>query len=194
MRLVHGVGFNDKSSIVFKNGKNVLEYKKWLAILERCYSEKLHKRRPTYIGCTVSENFKSYSYFRDWCQKQIGFGRDGFELDKDILVKGNKVYSEDTCVFVPSQINSMMTKTNAKRGDYPIGVSFRKRSNNFVAMHTTNERRSVHIGFFTNANDAFLAYKREREKYIKLVANKYKNDIDPRVYQALMSYEVEITD
>ena len=194
MKLVHGVGFNDRSSIVFKNGRHVLEYKKWLAILERCYSEKLHKKRPTYIGCTVSENFKSYSYFRDWCQKQIGFGRDGFELDKDILVKGNKVYSEDVCVFVPHEINSMMTKTNAKRGEHPIGVSFRKRFNKFAAAHTTQERRSVHLGYFDNANDAFLAYKKGRENYIKSIANKYKDDIDPRVYQALMNYEIEITD
>jgi len=194
MNLVCGVGFNDRSSVVFKNGRDVLEYKKWLRMLERCYSEKLHKRNPTYIGCTVSENFKSYSYFKDWCQKQIGFGRDGFEMDKDILVKGNKIYSEDVCVFVPSEINNMMTKANAKRGEHPIGVSFNKRVNKFKAAHRTLERGSVHLGYFDNANDAFLAYKKAKENYIKLVANKYRNDIDPRAYDALMEYKVEITD
>lgn len=71
-----------------------------------------------------SENFKHYTYFQDWCSKQVGFNVEGFALDKDTLVKGNKVYSEDTCCFVPQEINSLMTKANARRGTYIIGVNF----------------------------------------------------------------------
>lgn len=188
MRLVYGFGFNDRT----KTSRSK-EYKLWNGMLERCYSERLHLVRPTYLGCEASENFKKYSYFHDWCQNQIGFGAHGFELDKDTLLKGNKTYSEDLCVFIPKEINSMMTKTDAARGENPIGVCFKKRVGMYHAQHTKNNR-SEHIGYFNNPNDAFLAYKSARESYIKEVANKYKDQIDPRAYVALMNYTIDIND
>ena len=169
MRLIYGVGINDKKG--FSSSK---EYRLWADMLRRCYTENPIKRQACYQVCTVSENFKSFSYFYDWCQNQIGFGAHGLELDKDTLLKGNKTYSEDLCVFIPKEINSMMTKTDAARGENPIGVCFKKRVGMYHAQHTKNNR-SEHIGYFNNPNDAFLAYKSARESYIKEVANKYKD-------------------
>ena len=78
------------------NGVRTKEYVLWKSMLTRCYSNKKKKKNPTYIDCEVSDNFKSYEYFYEWCNKQIGFGNDGWHLDKDLLIKGNKVYDENT--------------------------------------------------------------------------------------------------
>jgi len=120
--LVCGVGFNDGKYPTKKDGKFLLEYDTWKGMLRRCYSETMKTAHPTYIPCTVSENFKSYSYFYEWCHRQVGFGVAGFEIDKDIIKKRNKEYSETTCSFVPFQLNSLFTKTNKSRGGLPIGV------------------------------------------------------------------------
>ena len=74
-KLVYGVGFKDKTKPTWVDGKNVKEYELWMSMLSRCFSEKLQTRRPTYKGCNVSDNFLNYSFFYDWCQEQIGFGK-----------------------------------------------------------------------------------------------------------------------
>ena len=66
----------------------------------------LKRNTPTYEGCKVSDNFRSYEYFYEWCNNQIGFGSEGWHLDKDLLIKGNKVYSENRHYVAPAQSQS----------------------------------------------------------------------------------------
>ena len=136
---VYGVGVLGTKYPSKVNGRVTKEYDLWQSMLERCYSTTLKKKRPTYEGCECSDNFKSYEYFYEWCNRQIGFGVEGFELDKDLLIKGNKVYSEDSCIFIPHEINSVLTKSTASRGKYPIGVHWSKRDKAFVAMVRKNK-------------------------------------------------------
>ena len=124
----------------------------------------------------------------------MGFGNKGWHLDKDLLVKGNKIYSEDTCVFLPVEINSVLTKTDKLRGDYPIGVHWCNAKKVFVAQINRNKGQQEWLGKFDNPNDAFLAYKKAKESYLKELANKWMGKIDDRAHNALMNYEVEITD
>lgn len=187
---VYGVGIiGDKPTRV--NNTVLKEYMFWVNMLMRCFSDKYHKKQPTYKDCTVSENFKYYPYFKDWCNKQIGFDRDGWQLDKDILVKGNKVYSEDTCVFVPHDINCLLSLNKSNRGECPLGVHYSKQRNKFVSQLNMYGKR-VNLGLFNTELEAFQTYKTAKEAYIKEVANKWKDQIDPRVYEALMTYEVEM--
>lgn len=189
---VYGVGMLGDEE-VSQNGVKLKEYKLWRALLGRCYNTKTKSRSPSYVGCSVSDNFKYYPYFKDWCSRQIGFGRDGFELDKDILVKGNKIYSEGTCCFVPKEINLLFCKSNSLRGCYPIGVNLNKLSGKFKASVTYgNVVKS--LGCYDTSEEAFQAYKEAKELRIKEVANKWKDQIDLRVYEALMKYEVHIDD
>ena len=129
---VYGVGILGNKYPTKINGRNTKEYVLWTSMLQRCYSDTHKKKYPTYEVCEVSDNFKSYEYFYEWCHKQIGFGNNGngnpFQLDKDLLIKGNKVYSEDSCVFLPQEINSVLTKSTATRGGCLIGVNRDKRS------------------------------------------------------------------
>ena len=163
-------------------------------MLERCYSEKCQKKQPTYGGCEVSDNFKYYEYFYEWCHKQIGFGNEGWQLDKDLLTKGNKVYSEYICVFVPKDINLLLTKCTASRGENLIGVHWSKTNKAFVAKINKNKGKQEYLGFFKTELEAFNAYKEAKESFIKEQANKFKSQIDERAYLALMNYEVHIDD
>ena len=191
---VRGVGvIGDKYPITI-NSVKTKEYMLWQGLLQRCYSTTLKKKYPTYEGCEVSENFKSYEYFYEWCHKQIGFDNKDWHLDKDLLIKGNKVYSENTCVFIPSEINSLLVKREASRGENIIGVYWDKIKKAFRATVRKNKGKSEHLGYFKTEIEAFKAYKTAKESFVKEQASEWKSQIDIRAYNALMNYKVEITD
>lgn len=195
----YGVGvIGTKYPITYKNEfnkhRNTKEYSIWQNMLKRCYDIKTHRRQPTYIGCSVSENFKYYEYFYEWCNNQIGFNNEGWQLDKDLLHKGNKVYSEDTCVFLPQELNLLFIKRNSKRGEFPIGVCYRKDKKKFVATIRSTNKKTNHLGVFNTPEEAFLAYKQAKEERIKEKTEKWKDQIDPRAFEALMNYQVDIND
>ena len=167
-------------------------------MLQRCYSDVYKKKRPTYKGCEVSDNFLHYEYFYEWCHEQIGFGNDGngnpFQLDKDLLIKGNKVYSENSCVFIPQGINKVLTKRESMRGEHLIGVYWHNASRAFKAQVSKSTGKQEYLGSFNTEIEAFNAYKTAKESFIKEQADKFKSQIDPRAYNALMNYKVEIID
>ena len=191
---VYGVGIIGAKYPVSEGGIDTKDYTLWCNMLKRCYSDGFKKKRPTYEGCEVSDNFKSYEYFYEWCNQQIGFGNEGWHLDKDLLVKGNKVYSEETCIFIPKDINLLLTKRTALRGEYLIGVCWHKRDKVFVATVNKNRGKRENLGSFKTELEAFNAYKTAKETFVKEQANKWKSQIDLRAYEALMNYTVEITD
>ena len=191
---VYGVGIIGAKYPSSESRRNTKEYELWQSMLERCYSDTSKKKYPTYEGCKVSENFKSYEYFYEWCHNQIGFGVKGWQLDKDLLVKGNKVYSETTCVFLPQEINTLLIKCTALRGNHLIGVSWSKRDKSFISRVHKNKGKSEHLGLFKTEIEAFNAYKQAKEVFVKEQANKWKGKIDVRAYNALMNYEVGIDD
>ena len=162
-------------------------------MFDRCYNPKCLDKYPTYKDCTISESFKNLDFFYNWCLDQIGFGNENWHLDKDILVKGNKVYSEDTCVFVPREINLALVNQKSSRGVFPLGVSY-NRTFNLYHSRVRKHNKTVDLGFYTTPEDAFLAYKQAKESYLKELANIWKDKIDPRVYEALMNWEVDIDD
>ena len=196
--LILGNGVNDHRYPSRVGGKKTREYLTWMGVLLRC-TENSWVRRPSYTGTTCSENFKSYSYFYEWCNKQIGFGsldtnNEIWHLDKDLLLRGNKLYSEDTCVFVPQRVNALILRSRAARGKYPIGVSWHKCTGKYSSSCNTGEGKQKHLGLFDDPKQAFLAYKTFKEATIKQVAYEYKHQIDGRAYEALIAYEVNEND
>ena len=191
---VFGVGISGTKYQPTINGVNTKEYDLWCSMIQRCYSDTYKKKQPTYEGCKCSENFKSFEYFHEWCHKQVGFANEGWQLDKDLLIKGNKVYSEDSCVFLPREINQLLVKRENMRGKYLIGVHWCNTKKVFVAQVSKNKGKSERLGYFKTEMEAFNAYKQAKEAFVKEVAEKWKSQIDKRAYDSLMNYTVEITD
>lgn len=188
MRLVYGVGIND-----VVGAYKTKEYRIWVAMLKRCYSSDYQKSQPSYIGCEVSEDFKILSVFSKWCRSQPCFFDSDANLDKDILIKGNKIYSMDTCCFVPREINCLFERCGATRGEHPIGVYFDIYHQCFRA-HMRKDGKFISFGKFPTLESAFMKYKTEKEKYIKSIAHKHKDRIRGDIYNAMMSYSVSILD
>ena len=165
-------------------------YKRWYDMHYRCYSDKLHERYPTYIGCEVCEEWHEFNNFLKWYQENYyEILSQKMDLDKDILQKGNKIYCPEYCIFVPHEINTMFVNGKNNRGDYPVGVSWDNSKNRFRA-----EVKGKKLGSFKTVESAFTAYKIEKEKQIKELAKKYRGQIQDGLYDAMMHWKVEITD
>lgn len=193
--LVCGTGIYEKGKYAVQiNNRTTKEYALWTSMLERCYSIKCQMRYPTYIGCTASENFKNFQYFAEWCNNQIGFNVDKYQLDKDLIIYGNKLYSEDTCVFVPQSLNSFLTSCKSTRGAYPTGVYYNARDRKFVARISDGTGTRVHLGYYTTPELAFEAYKTAKEDLARQLAAKWLGLVDARVIEALNNLTVSGTD
>lgn len=183
---VFGVGINDysgKSSWVVDGVRYKCPiYTKWVSMLCRCYKLGYMEEFPTYKGCSVSEDWVYFSKFRAWMEKQDWEGK---QLDKDLLVPGNKVYSAETCVFLPLEINMFMNDHGNGRGSWPLGVTWKQSSNAFVAAISNPlaaQKGSQHIGMFSTAEEAHLAWKKRKHEIACMYADQ---QTDPRVAEAL---------
>ena len=169
------------------------EYQLWNNMINRCYNENGLSSNPTYKGCHVSEEWRYLSNFKDWCNNQKGFDQEGFHLDKDILIKGNKVYSPETCCIVPPELNCALAGNKSVRGALPQGVIYNSTKTRYRARIQRGDKWES-LGAYDTPEEAFYAYKPIKESHIKSLANKWKDQVDPRVYDALMNWTIEITD
>jgi len=192
-KLVYGVGVNDWDGNIWIGGKSIPEYRLWANMLRRCFDDKYKQKHPTYSDVTCSKEWLSMTKFVEDISQMRGYGLIGWALDKDILQKGSKLYSKDTCCFVPQEVNSLLIKRDNSRGEWPVGVYFHKASGKFKAQLWVNGERK-YLGLFASPEEAFQVYKTAKEAHIKAVAEKWKDQLDERVYQALLNYTVDITD
>lgn len=167
------------------------EYMIWTDMIRRCYDEKDHIRHPTYKDCTVSDNFKSYEYFYEWCQKQKGFGSPGWQLDKDLLVPGNKIYSEDTCCFLPSEINTALITKVRSNGETLVGVrKMHGSKNSYRARCRVGKDEFIESKAMKTQEEAFQFYKFFKEQYIRKLAKQYKDSLSEMAFHRLMNFTV----
>lgn len=189
-RSVYGVGYIGEGKYkCSENNKKTKQYISWSSMLLRCYSEKNLNRNPTYKNCVVCEEWHNFQNFAKWYDENY-YEIDGqqMNLDKDILIKGNKVYSPNACLFVPKNINNLFVKSNSSRGNLPIGVTWHRPSKKYTIQ------LSDCSGYFDSSDEAFMSYKNNKEMLIKEKAIKYKNFIPMDLYTAMLNYKVEITD
>ena len=141
-------------------------------MLNRCYGKSYQSRNPNYYGCTVDKKWLSFTEFKSWMENQDWKGK---QLDKDIKIIGNKIYSSETCLFVTQKINVLLINSKASRGIYPIGVSFDKTSNSFKSECMQNGKKK-HLGRFDSPITAHLAYIKFKNKVIEDAANLQENE------------------
>ncbi len=201
-RRTYRIGYigEGKYKIHDENGKMTKCYRAWYDMLRRCYDSKHHEKYPTYKNCKVCDEWLNFQNFAKWYYDNY-YEIEGeiMCLDKDILVKGNKMYSPKTCIFVPHNINTLFIKNDKSRGECPIGVTYNKRDKKFSAQCSIynfeeDKKEYKYLGNYATPKEAFTSYKEFKEKYIKKIADEYKDKIPQKLYNAMYKYEVEITD
>lgn len=184
---VFGVGYLGEGEFNSGTRKNhTTEYDLWKSMLSRCYDPRVLNEQPTYRDCTVHESWHNFQVFAKWVTSQKHYGM-GYALDKDLLVLGNKVYSEKTCCLIPAELNALMlTPNNLNRKHLP-GVSFSKKWGKF-ASRVSIEGKRVSLGYYDTDVEAHEVYMKARINYVKNKAEDFKNMVDRSVYESLISW------
>ena len=184
-RLVFGIATNDADFPVYETvndqRRRIPAYRCWMDMLMRCYSEKYQSKQPTYVGCTVCKEWLIFSRFKSWFDSE--YKEDGWQLDKDLLCVGNKVYAPEFCVFVPRQLNLFFNDKAGRNAQYPIGVDL-NRGRFRAKCHNPFTRKQEHIGFFDGPDEAHAAWRKRKHEIACRLA---KGVRDARVALALRS-------
>lgn len=190
-RLVRGVGVNDSDYMVHCEWIFCPAYMQWQGMLMRCYCAKRLEKKPTYAGCRVSEEWMSFVNFREWW---VAHHTDGWSLDKDLIVPGNREYSSETCVFVPQSINAFLVDSGAARGAWPIGVSYHTPTGRLQAR-CKEDGRQVQLGIFDDAESAHLAWRNRKLMILERLRHEM-DSIDERIYvnakSKILSYAADM--
>ena len=180
--MISGFGVNDAPYATQQtiNGKVVKcpAYSCWKNMIDRVHSESNLSRRSTYCGVSVCDEWSSFMGFRRWWViNQV----DGWHLDKDIL-SPLKIYSPDSCIFIPPRLNAFVVDCGKSRGDLPIGVHRNGKAKNFRAQcRDTETRKKVHLGYFSDALEASSAW-RSHKLSIAASMREMMDKIDSRIY------------
>lgn len=183
MSTVFGVGVNDsptptqKFEKVGNNYKLVWTckyYRKWKDMLKRCYYQKYFE---TYQDCYVCKEWLLFSNFKDWCISfEVEYSVDISELhlDKDLLVKGNKVYSPKTCTFLHPKVNTFLLDSTKIRGEFPLGVTLNKNKTKYEAYcrNPFIPRKQHYLGVYTTYEEAHLVWKKKKLEFVYDFINK----------------------
>jgi hypothetical protein len=188
---LYGVGYVGNGPYrITENQIRTKAYRAWGSMLLRCYDEKFHVSNPTYKGCTVAPEWHNFQTFAAWFYANY---KEGYQLDKDILHKGNRVYCEARCCLVPKFINCILSARGNARGTLPIGIIYHKVAKKFVAQISVRGKRK-HIGSYGTILEAFNSYKIAKERYLREVAEEYKEQLRADVYESLLKYKIESKD
>lgn len=190
---VCGVGLKGFANSLDEDGNKSRFYTLWGSAIKRCYSKTKSKDNSYYNRCSVSEEFRDYSFFKSWCEEQVGCEEVGWHLDKDLIKKGNLEYSPKFCCFLPPEVNTAIIRSKSWSSDLPQGVSMSTDKKKFRARISV-DGIGKHLGVFNTVEEAFLVYKKEKETYLKVLAERWKGRIDSRAYEALINWEVNIDD
>lgn len=187
--LVFGMGVNDVDYQISRyetiNGKSVKIwicpfYRKWQDMLRRCYSKTSLRLNPSYEGCSVDSEWLLFEQFKFWMESKEW---QGLILDKDLLVKGNRVYSKDTCCFISEEVNLFIS--DKYRPDGMTGVYLVKSSGRFRSQcWSVATGKQEYLGTFNTAEEAHLTWRLFKCEQAVILASKQN---DPIVANAIIN-------
>ena len=165
-------------------------------MVSRCYDDKYLQRNPNYKGCTVSEDFYELENFMINIRKVSNFEvwatQEGWQLDKDLFVQNNKVYSVATCCFLPKKLNITFQGGGQKKGnDLPNGVVVGKArvgAATYIAQCVGDKGSNRHVGTYTTAEEAFIAYSKAKQRLVARLTFDYFEHLDDITIDKLLSY------
>lgn len=162
-------------------------YRKWVNMIQRCYYAKVHEYKPYYKSCTVCEEWYNFSNFKVWFEENYIVGKK-VDLDKDILIKGNTEYSQDTCVLVTHYTNTIFECRGFKNN-----IVENLKTGMFDASMSLLGKK-MEVGSFGTKEIAQRELFEYKKDYIRQFARKSKKRVPAKVYQAMLNWEIEITD
>lgn len=171
---MYNIGYIGKGKYTYKHEA----YKKWICMIERCYSRVYQKNFKSYEGSIVCEEWHDFQNFAKWYDENKV---DGWHLDKDLLSDGSKVYSPNTCCFLPSKINALIV--NKRNGLYMKGICLK----NGKYQVTTCR---IYIGCFDTEEEAISAYKVAKKSILVSIALQNKSKLKPLVLKKIIAYEI----
>ena len=182
-RLLYGVGVRG-DYLTVNDGRMVKSYSVWANMLERCHSSKFHSKFPAYKDCTISDEWIEYKNFLEWFDDNYV---EGYALDKDLIKMGNKVYSSDTCIFIPQTVNSFIA-CSSKNKELPVGVQRSANGQRYksrVSNPVTGVQFSKTFDTIGEANSHWLSEKRKSAKELSETLD------DERIADLLLNFKFE---
>jgi hypothetical protein len=178
---VQGVGIMDlpgeTGSMVNGKWKDSPAYSAWNSMLARAYYPKYQAKFPTYLGCSVAPEWLYFSNFKAWFD--VNF-IPGYQMDKDLIKPGNRIYSESTCRFIPSWLNSLTIDCGASRGSLPLGIChhgyYKNGDVRYRAFCSGGDGKQIHLGYSKTPEAAHQLWQL------------FKSDI---VVKAILKYQQE---
>lgn len=186
-KTVYGIGFIGLGKhIPSLNGKDTKVYKLWASVICRTYHEYSLNKFPTYRDVEICDEWLCFQNFADWCFNNPFYDL-GYCLDKDFLSDSNKVYSPNTCCFIPHEVNTLFLNSDCNKNGLPTGVT--ERGGKYRAKIGRRGKKSD-LGTYDTVEDAYKAYVEAKESYVKEVAYRWKGKIDDRVFKKLMAWKI----
>lgn len=190
-KLVLGVGINDMLGA--EKTKDFIKLRQmWFGILQRCFSAQLMESRPTYKGCKVSESWLRLSNFIKDIKSIENYEKsltEGWQLDKDLLSNWSKLYSKDTCCFIPRSLNLILSSYPKKLNGLPKGVKLSKGGKYFAIIQ--KEGKKIFLGSYDSVEEASRVYNIAKKEYLLNIADSIKDVVPENVYKALVNFNLE---
>lgn len=164
-------------------------YYDWYNMLNKCHGPRSECR--TYDGCIICPEWYDYQNYKAWHEENF-YTVDGepMVIDKDILdpYKRPKAYGSDTCLCLPQRINlaAMQGRNGRKAGTVRVRDCY--------AARVYFGKKLRIIGIYSTPEEAFEAYKAEKEKHVRSFAKIYKDVLPEHVIQAILVWEYVVDD
>lgn len=159
----------------------------WNNMLARNYDPYTQSKQPAYIGCSVCDEWLCFQNFADWYMNHQNYGL-GYNLDKDLLGRDNRVYSPETCTMLPPELNVMISGSTSSKNGMPLGVG--KIDKGYTARLNKGKEGREYLGYYKTAEEAHKVYVEAKERYVKNKALEWANRIEWKAFVALMNWTV----